>query len=244
MATTRSDMSLLALLLVVSVAASTCPPHLMQSCESCNVDNFCDVCKLGYFKEQSASSGDICIPCGLFCNSCTSLDDCTDCQPGFVSSLEGCLKCSPECNTCTLTPENCTSCQAGYLKDSKNQCYYRYTLIAMIGVALGFVLLVMGVFKCLSTIVRERKFNPNSKSQSHESILGEEFRHSPTFISDVNGIGKSMGFEEQDHDLSYVADTRDDGTGLDDSIRHEEIFDATTGRSRGNSSLRIKHAKK
>jgi proprotein convertase subtilisin/kexin type 5 len=44
------------------------------------------------------------------------------CSIGFYEVLQICVPCSPNCKTCSLDPNNCTSCHIGSLLTA-NQCY-------------------------------------------------------------------------------------------------------------------------
>ena len=111
--------------------------------------------------------------------------------------------------------------------DESEECYFRFTVILLIGGGVLFVLFIACLCKCLNVLSQ----SDNNRSKSNtvetrnghmESVLGEEFKSNPTIISDVSGIGKSHDNEHED--LSLVEESRHHKFDLDDSFRDEEII--------------------
>ena len=117
----------------------------------------------------------------------------------------------------------------------EGECYYRYTLLAIIGSLIGLVLFVTAICWCVNYYTNPRYHSGSTFVNHHESILGDQFRNNPTFISDLQGIGKSA---EQDPDLSLVSESNHGAVDLDDSIRPEDMFESNN--SRRNSILKAK----
>ncbi|KAL4473928.1 hypothetical protein ABPG74_022792 [Tetrahymena malaccensis] len=97
-----------------------------QACSQCaDQTNVCDTCADGYYKY----SDNTCQPCENFCQICLSLNNCTQCQSGYLlfqgtcldncpqgylNSQGICIPCNPNCQSCQVNVDHCISCNSGY----------------------------------------------------------------------------------------------------------------------------------
>jgi hypothetical protein len=195
-----------------------CPAELKldDKCHECNVDNLCIRCLKGYYLDPIPNSADggYCIGCPDKCLECDSKDRCTLCREGFVNYPDFCTPCELGCSACSLRPSNCLACEANYKLDSNGECYFRYSLLIILGICVGLLLLFLILCKLMNYILKEPGRRRGKNREHHESILGDEYRIDPTFITDVTGIGRQTDLDK--NDLSLVAETPADGH--DDSI--------------------------
>lgn len=101
-------------------ASSSCVP-CPQSCASCP-SGTCVECQKGFFLANST-----CQRCPDKCRTCYNADTCEDCAPGFIKEIlsmgtngiadatfsDNCIPCAPNCRTCAVEPDRCTSCPEG-----------------------------------------------------------------------------------------------------------------------------------
>ena len=196
-----------------------CPEDIRaaEKCLDCNVDNQCTKCTRGYFLDPIPNSADggHCIGCVENCLECDARDRCRVCREGFVNYPDMCTPCDLGCAACALRPTNCTACESYYNLDSSGECYFRYSLVIVLGICVGLLLLFLVLCKLMNYILKEPGRRRKGKHREHhESILGDEYRIDPTFITDVTGIGRQTELDK--NDLSLVAETQVDGH--DDSI--------------------------
>ncbi len=209
---------LVGLWLACATQQLACPdePQFRERCLDCNVDNHCTVCVKGYYLDQISGSpdGGHCIACMDKCLECDKKDRCLRCVAGFVNFPDFCTPCEVGCSACALRPSNCVSCDPNYILDSSGECYFRYSLLVILGICLGLLLLFVLLCRLMNFILKEPGRRHGRQRQHHESILGDEYRIDPTYITDVTGIGRQTDLDK--NDLSLVAETQVDGH--DDSI--------------------------
>lgn len=222
-------------LLFHSYTSKPCEGVMADKCVECTEDNRCLFeCKTGYFIEpfEEKDTGAYCSACQVNCLSCTDKKKCDKCAPGFLKYPNECIRCDTGCSTCEEKPTMCVNCLSGYLLDTEKECYYRYTLVIMIASALGIFLFFSLLCRCLMNVNKPDRQSiklARALGETHESILGDEFKKDPTIISDVTGIGKQ---HEVDEDLSMVEESQvGGGGGHDDSIHIDEF------NSRRNSQV-------
>lgn len=208
-------------------------------CLDCNIDGYCIRCKSGFFlepKHVGADGSGSCISCTNRCLNCDSKDSCLECEKGFFPLGSVCDTCNPGCKECKDFKDNCLECDINYLRDEKGDCYFRYSLVALIAGMFGFFLFVVCLCRCLNKIAKIGARGPSTNSKTvHDSILGDEFRRERdrTYISDVTGIGKTFE-QEQDQDLSLVEDNQPSNrqtNELNDSV-HDAILDEIQGKTK------------
>jgi hypothetical protein len=211
-----------------------CKDAMAERCDDCTDENKCLIkCKPGFFIDppSEADIGANCSSCGDFCIKCEKKNSCQQCSEGYLLFTNKCVRCEAGCLTCEEKPNNCISCAGGYLLDTEKECYYRYTLIIMIGAAIGIFVFFSLICKFLITTNKPERQSikvVKNMGESIESILGDEFKRDPTIISDVTGIGKQY---EVDQDLSVVEESKYVDSVHDDSIRLDEY------NSRKNSQM-------
>ncbi|EWS75296.1 transmembrane protein, putative (macronuclear) [Tetrahymena thermophila SB210] len=97
-----------------------------KACSQCiDQTNVCEVCAEGYYKNSDQS----CQPCEDFCQICTGINSCTQCQngyllfqgtcleqcpEGYLNSNGICIPCNSNCKSCQISIDNCVSCNDGY----------------------------------------------------------------------------------------------------------------------------------
>lgn len=218
----------LACFLVSTALCEECSDTMkMNHCLDCTEDNYCIRCGDGYYVVPSLVNpkGGHCNKCAEHCLHCLDEKRCTVCDVGFVSYLEKCTACQEGCHECKFSPSNCTSCVNHYKLDMAGECYFRYTVVSMLGAALGLFLLLFLFFYFLGSIKRESRRRSHSNKEAGESILGDEFKQAPTLISDVTQIGRTSNV---DKDLSLVIDPSEAPMPInspEDSIREEDLFE-------------------
>ena len=226
----------IAAVLISGVAALECDETMKrQHCLDCNVDGYCISCQEGFYVSRSMASdtGGHCVKCSLNCLACTA-ERCTRCETGYISFPDKCIACEYGCQACETTPTNCTSCITHYKLDIAGECYFRYSVFALLGGAIGTVVLLLIFSFCLGSLKRSSGRRFSRGKDDGESILGDEFKQAPTLISDVTQIGKQS---EVDKDLSLVIDSADgipQVNSPEDSIR-VDIFDEQTQQTGGNT---------
>ena len=105
------------------------------------------------------------------------------------------------------------------------ECYFRFTVVAILGAVIGLFAFLIVFFYCLSSLRRNSRNQDRVSIKEGDSILGDEFRRTPTLINDVTQIGRQS---DLDKDLSLVADSYDaiaQVNSPNDSIR-EDLFNA------------------
>ena len=223
-----------------------CPDELTAKCDLCNQDNYCIKCKRGFYLEPIPNSqdGGHCIHCTVNCLECEAKDRCTQCQIGFVNYPDYCTPCESGCAACLGRPTNCTDCEAHFKLDSLGECYFRYTLLIELGVGVGILSLLFLTYKLMNYILKGAKRSKRSSRENHESILGDEYKIDPTFITDVTGIGRHTEIDKQD--LSLVAEEGVDGPNNDDSIHSiRDVFDENeTNKAQPKQKRRKSSSKK
>lgn len=211
---------------VQQITSKPCEGLMADKCENCNDENKClNECKQGYFIDpvEDRATGAECSACGTHCLKCSGKRVCQECSPGFLNYPNECIRCDVGCSSCEGKPSQCVNCIGGYLLDTEKECYYRYTLVILICSAVGVFIFFSMLCKCLVNVNKPERQSMKAMrgpGESHESILGDEFKKDPTIISDVTGIGKQY---EVDQDLSVVEESHVGGAGHDDSIHLDEF---------------------
>ena len=103
---------------LVNGSCVPCP----SNCSSCT-SGVCHQCKPGNYL-----NGSTCNPCNSQCRTCFTADSCDECARGFVKEIlsmdetigvssavysDKCIPCDPNCLTCQVEPDRCTSCPDG-----------------------------------------------------------------------------------------------------------------------------------
>lgn len=207
-------------------------------CLDCNNENYCLKCETGFYVAPSmaSSEGGHCVKCSVNCLSCT-VDGCSKCETGFINYPDKCIACATGCFACEESPTKCISCIPHYKLDLAGECYFRYGVVVVLGSIIGLFVILFVFFYCLGSL-RRANTRRESMKETTESILGDEFRHTPSLISDVTQIGRHT---ETDKDLSLVMDSHEAAAHVnsgDDSIR-EDLFGESRERGKsGNQKLR------
>ena len=235
---------------VIIVAILTCATMSIEcddkmkraNCLDCNEDNYCVKCTKGYYVEKAIGSetGGHCIHCPDKCLDCDSKDRCSECVKGYLAFNEKCWPCELGCSACQGLPTNCTTCAEHYILDTKGECYFRYTVIAMLCGTVALYLIMFTFCFCMNAM-RKHQQSSNGKREHSESILGDEFKSYPSLISDVTQIGK---YAEQDKDLSLVMDSHDNGQNpvMEESIREdEEMFNESAESPEKKDPVKLRH---
>lgn len=227
--------STLAVLLVVCLGGTQALPcdesMRRQHCLDCNADNYCIECTVGYFVAPSmaSSSGGHCVRCSDKCLECTS-ERCTRCETGYISYPDKCIPCEYGCQSCEGFPNKCTSCIDYYKLDMEGECYFRYAILITLCTIVILSSLLALFYYCIGSLRNSTRQRGKSNKENGESILGDEFRQTPTLIVDVTQIGKQS---DTSQDLSLVADSNDgipQVNSPNDSMRHD-FFDESQGKS-------------
>ena len=109
-----------------------------------------------------------------------------------------CPVCANGCQTCSYTPNNCTSCTDYYKLDNEAKCYFRYTLqIVLVTAILLLVVLVM-IRMLVNCFSANDKLKPPKKFK--QPVLDAESRRNNFFVNDV----KKIGLTENDNEISRV----------------------------------------
>jgi hypothetical protein len=98
--------------------------------------NSCTSCLYGYFL-----SNNVCTKCANGCVSCYDGTVCYNCESGYTISTNNnkaekssyCVKCNRRCKTCSIKPNQCTSCASehvlvGWKCITKDNIGYNLTL--------------------------------------------------------------------------------------------------------------------
>lgn len=229
------------LLLVANCICVDCDENMKRAnCLDCNEDNYCIKCAKGFYLEKAigSESGGHCIKCQDRCLECQSKDTCKECSPGYIPFPDKCIACEMGCTACEGTPKNCTACAQHYKLDIAGECYFRYSVLALLGGIVGLYLMMFGFCQCMNSIRKSSMASPAKREQS-ESILGDEFRSTPTMISDVTQIGKS-----EEKDLSLVIEAHENSPSprpSDESMRQEIFDEKDISENKGTTPAKLKH---
>ena len=163
------------------------------------------------------------------CRECTA-EKCTKCEKGFINFPDRCIPCEYGCVDCIGFPNNCTSCIEHYKLDMVGECFFRFTIIGILGLIIVLIAMLVGVLHCLNSLRKSSYKSGSVHRDGGESILGDEFKQAPTLIHDVTQIGRQSEIEK---DLSLVMDSQNDAGTVnsnEDSIR-VDIFEDRSGRN-------------
>lgn len=154
------------LLIASNTSCHECPEEYQQTCISCDINNKCVNCRLGYFLDQG-----VCLPCMQGCIDCAAAGVCDVCTTGYALSNDTCIRCEPDCLTCLFEANHCTSCIPDYKLDNNSTCHYKYAMIMFLAALILVILIVtftlVGIKKCVTT-------KKKSAPQKYESVLDDE----------------------------------------------------------------------
>ena len=149
----------------LSITTIACPPTPdYKNCLTCKDENDndlknCSSCKPSFFsslpsvpllleQKEGIKAIQLCQEkCQQHCTSCTTIDNCMECESGFYLSLESDLKCqacSQGCIKCK-NENTCLSCSGNYMLNSNNQCdNIRTKQLLVIVVIMIYILAIAG----------------------------------------------------------------------------------------------------